>query len=120
LGVRDDDAAIEAMMHPEGSPFARFGPSGSGVVGGHDHGFLHDPVLRRAELPPALEQPEGWIGEARLWRRAEALACRLGYADGGFAHASVPTPRTRLGSWPSTPIAIPPLSADFCRACRRR
>ena len=78
LGIRDDDAAIDAMRHPERSPFARFGPRG--VIGGHDHGFLRDPVVRRAELPASLEPPEGWTGEARLWRRAEALARRLGYA----------------------------------------
>jgi hypothetical protein len=69
------------MRHPENSPFARFGPRGSGVIGGHDHGFLRDPVPRRAELPTSLERPEGWIGEPQLWRRAEALARRLGYAD---------------------------------------
>ena len=81
LGVRDDDTAIEAMKHPERSPFARFGSQGSGVIGGHDHGFLREPALRRAELPFSLEPPEGWIGEYGLWRRAEALARRLGYAD---------------------------------------
>jgi sulfotransferase family protein len=81
LGIRDDDEAIEAMRHPERSPFARFGPRGSGVIGGHDHGFLRDPVVRGAELPASLAPPEGWIGEPRLWRRAEALARRLGYAD---------------------------------------
>jgi hypothetical protein len=81
LDIRDDDAAIEAMRHPERSPFARFGPRGSGVIGGHDHGFLRDPVLRRAELPGWLEPPEGWIGQPQLWRRAAALAASLGYAD---------------------------------------
>jgi hypothetical protein len=81
LGLRDDDEAIEAMQHPEASPFARFGPKGSGVVGGHDHGFLRDPALRRTELPDVIEPPRGWIGEPRLWSRAAALACRLGYED---------------------------------------
>jgi Family of unknown function (DUF6624)/Sulfotransferase family len=81
LRIRDDDEAIEAMRHPERSPFARFGPRGSGVIGGHDHGFLRDPVVRRAELPASLEPPKGWIGQQRLWRRAEALARRLGYTD---------------------------------------
>jgi hypothetical protein len=81
LGIRDDDEAVEAMRHPEASPFARFGPKGSGVIGGHDHGFLRDPALRPAVLPAALEPPQGWVGEQRLWRRAAALARRLGYAD---------------------------------------
>jgi hypothetical protein len=82
LGMRDDDAAIEAMRHPERSPFARFGPRGSGVIGGHDHGFLRDPVVRRAELPASLEPPEGWIGHQPLWRRAKTLARCLGYPGG--------------------------------------
>jgi predicted RNA-binding Zn-ribbon protein involved in translation (DUF1610 family) len=81
LEIRDDDEAIEAMRHPESSPFARFGPRGSGVIGGHDHGFLRDPVPRRAALPASFEPPEGWIGEPQLWRRAASLARRFGYAD---------------------------------------
>jgi uncharacterized protein DUF6624/sulfotransferase family protein len=88
LGIRDDDAAIEAMRHPERSPFARFGPRGSGVIGGHDHGFLRDPVVRRAELPTSFEPPQGWIGEPQLWRRAKTLTRCLGYAD-----AKAPTRR---------------------------
>jgi hypothetical protein len=81
LGLRADDAAIEAMRHPEASPFARLGPAGSGVLGGNDPGFLHDPVPRRVELCPTLEQPPGWHGEPRLWRQTIALARRLGYGD---------------------------------------
>jgi hypothetical protein len=81
LGLRADDAAIEAMRHPEASPFARFAPSESGVIGGHDHGFLGDPVPRRAEVPATVAPPPGWHGAARLWRRAAALARRLGYGE---------------------------------------
>jgi hypothetical protein len=79
LGLRSDTAAIEAMSHPEASPFARFGPAGSGVTGGHDPGFLANPTPRAAALPDAVEQPDCWQGEARLWRRTVALAARVGY-----------------------------------------
>jgi hypothetical protein len=82
LRLRTDAAAIEAMCHPEHSPFARFGPPGSGVIGGHDHGFLHDPVPRRVAVSPTIEPPAGWHGEARLWQRTVELAHRLGYGAG--------------------------------------
>ena len=81
LGLRTDYACIEAMCHPEASPFACFGPSGSGIVGGHDHGFLRDPIPRRVEVPTTIEPPPGWHGELRLWRRTVELARQLGYGD---------------------------------------
>jgi hypothetical protein len=81
LRVRTDDAAIEAMCHPEASPFARFGPHGSGVIGGHDHGFLHDPIPHRVEVSQTIEPPPGWHGEPRLWQRTVKLALQLGYGD---------------------------------------
>jgi Sulfotransferase family len=81
LGLRTDAAAIAAMRHPEASPFARFGPEGSGVIGGHDPEFLRDPIPHAAALPHTIEQPTGWRGEMRLWRRAVALAHRLGYGE---------------------------------------
>jgi hypothetical protein len=81
LGLRTDPAAITAMRHPEASPFARFGPRGSGVIGGLDPGFLRDPVPRAVEEPRSIEQPAGWQSGAHLWRCAVAMACRLGYRD---------------------------------------
>jgi sulfotransferase family protein len=44
LGLADDAAAIEAMKHPEASPFATVGPPGARF--GNDPSFLRDPVLR--------------------------------------------------------------------------
>ena len=79
LNLRDDDAAVEAMLHPEASPFARFGPRGSGVIGGHDHGFLRDPVPRRVNAPSTVKPPPDWSGDANGWRRIAATAERLGY-----------------------------------------
>jgi hypothetical protein len=79
LGVRLDDVALAAMRCPEASPFARPGPAGSGILGGHDPNFLHDPVPRRVELPAGIEQPPGWQGNAQLWTATVALARDLGY-----------------------------------------
>ena len=81
LGIRADDDAIEAMRHPETSPFARFGPAASGVAGGNDPGFLHDPIPRRVEIPCTLEPPEGWVADSSIWKMVADLANRLGYFD---------------------------------------
>jgi hypothetical protein len=79
LGLRRDPAAMEAMKHPERSPFASFGPAGSGVIGGHDPGFLSDPMPRRVEVHRTVEQPAGWTGDPALWDSVVALAAQLGY-----------------------------------------
>ncbi len=79
LGVRTDAHAIDSMKHPEASAFASFGPSGSGVVGGNDPGFLSDPIPRRVELPSRLEPPKGWTAEPMIWSMVTELANRLGY-----------------------------------------
>lgn len=82
LGVRDDKAAIEAMRHPEASPFARHDPRASGIHGGNDPDFLHDPIPRCVALPPMVKQPPGWQGDAPLWQATVALAHLLGYPTG--------------------------------------
>jgi Sulfotransferase family len=79
LGLRRDPAAMEAMKHPERSPFASFGPAGSGVTGGHDPGFLRDPIPRRVEVHRTIEQPPGWTGNPTLWDSVLALATQMGY-----------------------------------------
>ncbi len=60
LGLRSDAAAIEAMKHPERSPFACFGPRGARL--GNDRLFMRDPVLRpwKGEKAHTLEGPLGW------------------------------------------------------------
>ena len=79
LGIRTDKAAVDAMVHPEASPFARFGPEESGVVGGNDPNFLRDPVPRPVEITRTLEQPPGWEGNWALWEMTVEIANRLGY-----------------------------------------
>lgn len=110
LRVRTDEAAIEAMYHPEASPFARFGPAGSGVIGGHDHGFLRDPIPRLVEVPSTIEPPPGWYGEPRLWRRVVVLARELGYGDG-----HVP----RRGRHLRAMVEAGALRAELLRRCDR-
>ncbi len=79
LEVRTDRQAIEAMRHPEASPFSTFGPADSGVEGGNDPGFLRDPIPRPAEVPSSLEPPRGWSAEPDIWEMVKDLANRLGY-----------------------------------------
>jgi hypothetical protein len=79
LGVRDDEAAIESMMHPEASPYAKLGPAGSGIVGGNDPGFLRDPRPRPAEVLDSIDQPPGWAADPSLWLMVVEVSGRLGY-----------------------------------------
>jgi hypothetical protein len=79
LGIRCDAAAIEPMLHPEASPFARPVAVGSGVAGGNDPAFLRDPIPHRAEMPSDLVPPRGWKADATAWNTVVALANRLGY-----------------------------------------
>jgi len=80
LGLSRAPAAIAAMGHPEASPFARPGPSESGIIGGYDPSFLADPVLRKLAPSAKLRRPEGWSGHDALWEMVVDLAARLGYA----------------------------------------
>jgi len=55
LGVATDSDAIEAMKHPENSPFAKFGPSLAKE--GNDPKFLRSPKLREGRIKePSLEE----------------------------------------------------------------
>jgi Sulfotransferase family len=85
LGLRADDGAIEAMKHPEASPFARPGPAESGIVGGHDPSFLRDPIPHRVEVRRTLDAPQNWAADPSVWRMVVDLANRLGYFDEGRA-----------------------------------
>jgi hypothetical protein len=80
LGVRIDAAALEAMIHPERSPFAGFAPAASGAAGGNDPAFLRDPVPHRVQMPQTLEPPAGWSAKPLVWGRVVDLANYLGYS----------------------------------------
>jgi len=82
LDIRTDDDAIEAMMHPEQSPYA--GPGPQGAPGGNDPNFLADPTLdltrlakmREPILPGELSWRPGQFFEPGTLK----LAKQLGYS----------------------------------------
>ena len=81
LGIRSDDAAIEAMLHPDRSRFARFAARSSGVSGGYDPKFLADPRLRPIEVPNDLEAPVEWQADLSIWDDIRRVAESLGYSS---------------------------------------
>jgi hypothetical protein len=81
LGIDAGPEAIEAMLHPERSPFARLGPSNA--MGGNDPGFLEQPTVRRADLPATLELPPEWIVDPWLHVSVVEFAASIGYREGG-------------------------------------
>ncbi len=81
LGIRTDAEAIQAMMHPEHSPYASPGPKGA--PRGNDPNFLANPNVDRARLAK-LREPS--LDGELSWRRGEVftsetrkLAKQLGY-----------------------------------------
>ncbi|HRC73964.1 MAG TPA: sulfotransferase [Candidatus Competibacter sp.] len=79
LNIRTDDAAIEAMQHPETSPYARLGPANARH--GNNRGFLEEPFLKAGRPAPAsLIGPLEWLAQPRGFGPAMLrLARRLGY-----------------------------------------
>jgi hypothetical protein len=80
LGVRTDADAVAAMMHPERSPYACFGPTGARL--GNDANFLQDPVLRPDRATPrTLAGPLPWRADRRPFRpEVVELATSFGYS----------------------------------------
>jgi hypothetical protein len=63
LGIDAGAKAVDAMMHPERSPFAAIGPENAQL--GNDPDFLESPALRPFEEPPSdLDSPLSWGGAA--------------------------------------------------------
>jgi hypothetical protein len=78
LGIGAAPQALEAMRHPESSPYAAYGPRNA--LFGNDPHFLRDPRLRRYTAKPlSLEGPlEGGEG-AVLGEAVKACARLFGY-----------------------------------------
>lgn len=78
LGIRTDRAAIDAMMHPENSPFAKYGPKNARF--GNDPNFLERPQLRPYSYTP---RPLTWKTPGGAARDLSAAICEyavsLGY-----------------------------------------
>lgn len=79
LGCRTDDAAIEAMLHPECSPYAKRGPTNARL--GNSRKFLEKPELRPFERPvESLDGPLSWLdGAQEFLPRVRKLAKEFGY-----------------------------------------
>jgi len=79
LNLRSDSEAIEAMKHPERSPFARFGPRNA-LMGG-DENFFQQPLLRPAQpVAQSLDTPFPWRRDgAGFAPKVRTLARILGY-----------------------------------------
>jgi hypothetical protein len=79
LGIRDDDDAIDEMMHPERSPFACFGPITA--LFGNDPNFLRRPKFRQ-HIPktPPLDGPVSWRDDGKgLFQEVIQMAEHFGY-----------------------------------------
>lgn len=78
-GIRDDAEAIDAMMHPETSPFACFGPISS--LFGNDPNFLRNPSFRpHVPKVPPLDAKLSWRDDGQgLYPQVIELAKEFGY-----------------------------------------
>lgn len=78
-GLRDDGEAVDAMMHPERSPFACFGPLNA--LFGNDPNFLAGPTFRpHKPKVPSLSKPVPWRTDGKgLYPEVIALAQEFGY-----------------------------------------
>lgn len=80
LGLDAGEDAIEAMKHPERSPFARYGPPNAKF--GNDPSFLEAPALRPYQAKvQTLEGPLDGCANVLLSDEIKAHAIALGYAD---------------------------------------
>lgn len=78
LDISSDDDAIEAMMHPEESPFAVFGPENAAL--GNDPHFLENPELTPFHVQPSdLDSPLSWDDEMLFDENLKELARSFGY-----------------------------------------
>jgi Sulfotransferase family len=82
LGIRTDREAIEAMKHPENSPYARVGPDAA--RGGNDPKFMQSPALRAGRVKePSLEAflkekcPVWFPAEGRLSQAANRTGLKI-------------------------------------------
>jgi hypothetical protein len=80
IGEDVDEAVLEEMMHPERSPYARFGPPGARL--GNDILFLQDPRFRpRQGVELTLDGPVSWLRDGRgFLPEVRELATTFGYS----------------------------------------
>jgi hypothetical protein len=82
LGIRRDTEALEAMLHPEASPYANEGPRGA--TRGNDPNFLENPKLDYERLArmrePKLAGELSWRAGEVFQKGTIKLAKQLGYS----------------------------------------
>ncbi|MGL4315251.1 MAG: sulfotransferase family protein [Pseudomonas sp.] len=79
LGLRDDIEALEDMLHPELSPFAKVGPINA--LFGNDPNYLRDPIFQpHTPKQPPLRAPLPWrMDGSCLKPEVQRLALEFGY-----------------------------------------
>lgn len=78
LGIASDADSIDAMMRPEESPFARYGPENASL--GNDPHFLESPrLLPHEEQAGDMDSPLSWDPDLFLDDNLKQLARALGY-----------------------------------------
>jgi len=80
LDIAVDKSAMEAMQHPEDSPYACLGPFGAHL--GNDINFLESPMLRSVKInTPELTVPLPWRTDNKpLQEKVIKLAQHFGYS----------------------------------------
>ena len=78
LGIDNDSTVLQAMLHPEASPFANPGPWPS--WGDQDPRFLASPALDLGTNEVTSTIPASWQLADDLTRRLGEVAKRLGYS----------------------------------------
>lgn len=80
IGLPVYPAAIEAMMHPEDSPYAQLGPVGAHL--GNDVNFLRSPQVRIGRIETgSLDGPLSWRSDGGGFKEAvKELARSFGYS----------------------------------------
>jgi hypothetical protein len=79
LNLPSKSHIIEAMKHPELSPYSQ--PAPLGLEGDGDPLFFESPKLRVPVLPQVLHLPSEWKLESKLVNKLDALAHQLGYGS---------------------------------------
>ena len=79
LDLSSESQVIEAMKHPERSPYSR--PAPMGLEGDGDPLFFESPKLRVPALPGKLSVPSEWNLEPNLVRKVNDLSHQLGYGS---------------------------------------
>lgn len=80
MGIDEGDESLRAMLHPERSPYASFGPANA--RDGYDPNFAANPRLRNVPIPPPAV-PARWHVDDETLRAVADVARQFGYDGTG-------------------------------------